>query len=382
MLPVFVLSRVFFLVVGAIAVAVLPGADPAGDPLNPSGFLGYWANWDGGWYSLLATEGYGARDPESTAFFPLYPVLLGLGTKLGFGVAVWGIILSLGFALLAMYFLYGISEKMFDVRTARFAVLALALFPTSFYLNSVYTEAPFLALTTGCFWAAYVRKNFLLAGILGLLAATTRNLGVLLVLPLFFEWLRVREGLGRKDILDFLYIGLVPAGLVGYAGYVWARFGSPVMFAEQQGDYWGRTLTSPSVTAQAAWDAAVEGVGYLARPELLFTSASPGASFAVSNTLSLAVFAFLLIVIGVSAALLPPGLTIFMAFVVLLPALTPSPSFPLMSMPRFALGTFPVFLVLGFLLARGGRVSYGWFAVSVILAVCLTALFVSWRWVA
>ncbi|MGI8648933.1 MAG: hypothetical protein ACR2KW_00930 [Rubrobacter sp.] len=381
-LSVFALSRVFFLVVGAVAVVLLPGADPAGDPLNPPGFLSYWANWDGGWYSLIATEGYGVRAPESTAFFPLYPNLLGLGTKLGLGAAVWGMLLSLGFALLALYFLYAIAEKLFDARTARYATVALAFFPTAFYLNSVYTEAPFLAFTAGCFWAVYVRQNFLLAGIFGLLAATTRNLGVLMVVPLFFEWWRVREGFGRRDILNFLCIGLVPAGLLGYMAYLWGRFGDPLLFAKQQGDYWGRTLTSPAVTAQAAWDAASEGSAYLMNPGALFAGPSVGPSFEVSNTVSLLFMGFLLIVIGVGAALLPPGLTLFTALVVLLPVLTPSPSFPLMSMPRFALGTFPVFLVLGFLLARGGKFSLVWFAGSVVLGVGLTALFVSWRWVA
>lgn len=344
--------------------------------------MSYWANWDGGWYSLIGTEGYAARDPESTAFFPLYPTLLGLGARLGFEVAAWGILLSLTFAVLALYFVYEIAEKLFDVRTARFATLAMALFPTAFYLNSVYTEAPFLAFTAGCFWAAYVRRSFLLAGLLGLFAALTRNLGVLLVVPLFFEWLRVREGLGRKDVLDFLYIGLAPVGLLGYAGYLWARFGDPFVFARQQGDYWGRTLTSPFVTAQAAWDSAVEGFAYLTRPGKLFTSLSAGPSFEASNTVSLAFVVFLLVVIGVGAVLLPPGLSVFATLVVLLPTLTPSPSFPLMSMPRFALGIFPVFLVLGFLLARGGKASLVWFAISVALAAGLTALFVSWRWVA
>ena len=35
---------------GALAVLVLPQADPAGDPLGPAGPLGYWARWDGAWY--------------------------------------------------------------------------------------------------------------------------------------------------------------------------------------------------------------------------------------------------------------------------------------------------------------------------------------------
>ncbi len=62
-LTVFAASRILFLAAGALAAAYLPQADPAGEPLEPPGFLGYWAHWDGAWYSEIATEGYGARAP-------------------------------------------------------------------------------------------------------------------------------------------------------------------------------------------------------------------------------------------------------------------------------------------------------------------------------
>ncbi|MDX5894814.1 glycosyltransferase family 39 protein [Rubrobacter radiotolerans] len=379
MLSVFLLSRAFFFVVGAVAVAALPQAEPAGDPLNPEGFLGYWANWDGAWYALISTEGYAARAPESTAFFPLYPMLLGLFVRLGGSVAFWGVLLSSLFTALALFFLYAIAEKLFGIREARFATLALAFFPTAFYLNAVYSEAPFLALSAGCFWAAYVRRDFLLAGVLGAFAAATRNLGVLLVLPLFFEWWRWRRDLGFRDLL---FVGLVPAGLLAYAGYLWARFGDPLLFAWQQGDYWGRTLTNPSVTAAAAWESAVVGAEYLTRPAALFLDGSPAASLAASNALNLVTLAFLLVVLGAGFFVLPRGLSIMSAVMVLLPVLTPSPSFPLMSMPRFALGVFPVFLVLGFVLARGRVLSYAWLVAGALLGAALAALFVTWRWVA
>jgi hypothetical protein len=53
-----------------------------------------------------------------------------------------------------------------------------------------------------------------------------------------------------------------------------------------------------------------------------------------------------------------------------------------MSLPRFVLGAFPVFLVLGFLLSRSRWTLAAWLAFSGGLGVALTALFVSWRWVA
>ncbi len=378
-LTVFGVSRLFFFVAGALAAILLPSVQPVGDTLEPTGILAYWAHWDGAWYSEVATEGYGQSAPESTAFFPLYPMLIGLGTNIVGGPAIWGIFISLASTLFALYFLYGISEKLFDERSARYATLAMAFFPTAFFLNSVYTEAPFLALTTGVVWAAMVRRDLLLAGILGALATATRNLGILLLIPLFYEWWRNREEFGVRGLAP---LALAPTGIAAYTAYLWARFGDPLISARQQGEYWGRTLTSPITTYDNAAAAAAEGAGRWLDPELLFLSPSAGPSLEASNALNLAFLVFLLAAVWIAFFILPPGLSIYAAVITLLPVLTPSPSLPLMSMPRFALGTFPVFLVLGFLLSRSKAGSAVWFALCIPLGAALAALFVTWRWVA
>ena len=71
-----------------------------------------------------------------------------------------------------------------------------------------------------------------------------------------------------------------------------------------------------------------------------------------------------------------------LALDVLLPVFTPSPSIPLMSLPRFMLSAFPLFIVLGYLLSRNKPALYLWLLVSGALSVALTAMFVTWRWVA
>ena len=70
-LAVFAASRLLFLGAGALAQAFLPRAEPAGSPLEPPGFLNYWAHWDGAWYSQIATEGYGGGRPGFDRFFPV-----------------------------------------------------------------------------------------------------------------------------------------------------------------------------------------------------------------------------------------------------------------------------------------------------------------------
>jgi hypothetical protein len=378
-LVVFALSRLLSLGVGALAASYLPQAVPAGDPLEPPGFLNYWAHWDGAWYSQIATEGYGERAPTSTAFFPLYPMLVRLGSALGGGPASWGVMISLVATLVASFFLYRIAEKLYDSRAARAATLALAFFPTAFFLNALYTEALFLALSAGAVWAALVRRNLLLAGVLGALAAATRNLGVILLLPLLFEWLGHRREFGLRGLAG---LALVPAGLLGYVTFLWARFGDPFLFVHQQDEYWGRELTNPSTTIGNAWQAAREGARYLLDPEALFLSTSASPALEASNTINFVFLVLFLALLVVGFAVLPPGLSLYAFGILLLPVLTPTPSFPLMSVPRLLLGAFPILVVLGYLLSRSKPALVLWLILSAGTGVALTALFTTWRWVA
>jgi hypothetical protein len=375
----FTLSRLLFMGAGSLAAAYLPWAEPAGFPLEPPGFLNYWAHWDGAWYSEIATEGYGERAPTSTAFFPLYPMLVRLVIALGAGPALWGVLISLSATLVALFFVYRIAEDLYNTSAARAATLALAFFPTAFFLSAVYTEALFLALSTSAFWAARVRRNLLLAGLLGAFAAATRNLAVILLVPLLFEWLRYRREFGLKGLAG---IALIPAGLLAYLAFLWGRFGDPLVSVRQQREYWGRELTNPFTTLGDAWQAASDGARYLFDPETLFLSTSATPALEVSNTLNLVFLVVFLVLLVVGVAVLPPGLWLYTFCIVLLPVLTPAPSFPLMSLPRFVLGAFPVFLVLGYLLSRNRPVLVLWLFFSAGTGVALTALFTTWRWVA
>ena len=379
MFSVFLLSRLLFLAVGALAATVLPWAQPGGSPLEPPGFLNYWAHWDGAWYSEIATKGYGVRAPASTAFFPVYLMLVRLGAALGGGPALWGVLISLSATLFTFYFLYRIAERLHGERVARTAVLVVAFFPTAFYLNAVYTEALFLAFSTGCVWAAHVRRDLLLAGILGALAAATRNVGILLLLPLLYEWYRSRREFGRKGLLE---IGVVPVGLAAYLVFLAGRFGDPLIFANEQSAYWNRSLTDPATALNMAWKAAGMGVKYLLDPAALFLGRPAAPALLASNTLNLAFLALFLALIVVTFAVLPPGLSVYAFVITLVPVLSPSPTFPLLGFPRYLLAAFPLFIALGYLLSRSRTTLVLWLAVSIGLGLALTALFTTWRFVA
>jgi hypothetical protein len=368
-----------FLGVGAVASAALPWAEPAGDPLEQPGLLSYWAHWDGAWYTEIATAGYIARAPESTAFFPVFPMIVRVGSVLGGGPALWGVLVSLVATAFALYFLYRIAEKFRGKNAAKATTFAFAFFPTAFYLNAPFTEALFVALGAGSFWAACVRRDLLLAGLLGALAAATRNSGVLLLIPLGYEWLRHRQEFGWRGVWE---LSLVPAGLAGYMIFLWYQFGSPLLFASAQTVFWGRELTNPLTTLQAAWIDVGQSVPYLLDPATLFLDPRAGPALEASSAINLAFLVLFIVLLVVGFAVLPLGLSGYSFIVVLLHVLTPSPLIPLLGLPRFMLEAFPLFLVLGLLLSRNRPALVVWLLVSGGLGMALTTLFVTWRWVA
>ena len=378
---VFGISRIAFFAAGGLAVALLPDAEPPDELRGAPSTLGYWANWDGAWYAEVANEGYsGPHSPTSTVFFPLYPVLVRAGAYvLPGGVEFAGVGISLVAALAGLFFVYRIAEEVHDEKAARAATLAMAFFPTAFFFNAVYTEALFLALSAGAVWAALVRRDLLLAGALGGLAAATRNPGVLLIIPLGYEWLRSRDEFGLRGLAA---LGLVPAGLVAYVAFLWARFGEPLIFVQEQATYWDRELTNPIATLDWAWRTAVWGADHFLHPDRLFLERVPEYAFEASNVVNLIFLAVFLYLAGAGLLGLPPGLSVYAFVLVFQPVLAPSSYVPLMSMPRFVLAAFPVFLIAGFLPSRTrfGLVVY--LAASSAVGVVLVSLFTTYRWVA
>ena len=375
-LAVWGVSRLFFLAVGAVAARfVTPAA--AGVVPEPPGFLNYWAHWDGAWYSAIATSGYGG--PAATAFFPFYPLLVHFGTRLGGGPAVWGVVISSLALLLALFFLYRIAEELWDQRVARIATLTLAFFPTAFFLNAVYTEALFLALTTGALWAAYVRRDLVLAGFFAYFAGATRNVGLLLVIPLAYEWLRNRREFGWVSLVG---VAAAPCGLATYMLYLWKGTDDPLLFAAAQEQTWGRTFTNPVTTVERAWESARGGFDYVLHPGKVFAGTYVDPSYALGNSLQLFFLALLFVLLALAVVRLSPGLSAYALLLGAAPLLTPSPMFPLTGLSRYFLGMFPLFFVLAFVLARSRYALLSWLVASAAFGAFLTILFTSWRWVA
>lgn len=390
-LAVYATSRIFYLISGLLLARLVPTSSHQLSTSDvPPGTLNIWSYWDGEHYVALALDGYfQAPRYVSPAFFPLYPLLIRSlseffdGSPSKEAVSFWGPVLSLLFLPFAFYFIYEIARNGWGERVAKGTLLTLAFFPTTFFLNAAYTESLFLALSAGALWAIRVRRNLLLACIFAGLATATRNVGIFLVVPLLFEWVKQGGIKQPREMWRGLYLALVPSGLVLYMGYLWLKFGDPLLFYSSQ-KYWEREATGPLATATRAWQTAVEGVDILRDPGLW---AHPAVqNFAdhlerANSAYNLAFLVFALVVLLAGIRVLPLSLTIYSLLLVVPPALFGTPEIPLMGIPRYVLVAFPIFIVMGHL-ATKKLLFAGWLLLSTAVSLILCALFVSWRFVA
>lgn len=377
-LAVWAVSRIFFFIFGAIGHSAVLQAKVRGVYPEPLGALSYWAHWDGRWLAHIAEHGYDTD--TATAFFPLYPVVLRAGVEAGLGVAIVGVVVSTLAALAALYFVFALARTWYGDRVALASIVILAFFPTAFYLNAVYSDPLFLALTAGSFWALYVRRDLVLAGAFAFLAALTRNVGGLLVLPLAYEWLRNRREFGLTGLTG---VAAPVLGVLTYSLYLWRRSGDPLLFSAAYEENWERSAGNPLVTLRDAFAHAHDGVEYLKAPGRVLETSSTLPPTLLSNTLNVCFLGFACVALILAVRRVPPGVLLYTIPAALVPLfLNDTRGLPLISYPRYVLVVFPLFFAVAVVLARSRVALVAWTVFSAAIGAYLTVLFTSWRWVA
>jgi mannosyltransferase PIG-V len=340
-------------------------------------FFGTFEQWDAGWFLRIADHGYDI--PATTAFFPLYPLLVrGLGFVLG-SLLVAGVLLSLLAAGVGAILVWRIAREGAGEAVARDTVLLLALYPSALVFTSVYSDGLFLALAAGSFLAA-TRGRGWTAGLLGGLTVATRLVGLaLLPALLLLLWPRGRSA---RELLRPLPVLLLPAALGLYSLYLEGRFDDPFAFTNAQSVYWLRE-TSWLGPIGGLWDSV--SAGYHGAAELLrhlprglgSPEGFPDADrFATWNVLHLLLLAAALWLTWVAWRRLGPAFGLY-ALAVDAAVLTGTHEvFPLASLPRYLLANFPLFIALASLLQDRPRAReatlVGFAAVGAVAAVAFS----------
>ena len=364
--------------------------DPAGltTPFGATGDLlaAPLGRWDSVWFLAIADDGYG--DGAREAFFPLYPLLVSIvAAPLRSGL-IGGALLStalLGVALVLLHRLVALDHPR---AVARNAVLVTALFPMSFFFSAVYSESLFLALSIGAVYAAR-RERWAWAGLLGMLAATTRSAGVLLLVPLAMIYLwdvaRPSWRTGRPLRADVLWLALVPLGLALYCGLLALGGHDPLAPFNAQ-EVWFRSFAGPFA---GAWDglvAAWQGARQLlsgARQPVYFTAWGGDPFLGARHNVEL--FVWLVLALVATAGVLrrlPAAYGAYVVAALALPLSYPVAPQPLMSLPRFVAVLFPLAIWLAvWMTGRAVRERIVLAAFAAGLAI-YTGIFATWHWVA
>jgi hypothetical protein len=340
----FVAIRVGYWLLAAATLVWAPAAGRAlyGDAYGAaSDFLfRTFSQWDARWFLQIAEHGYD-EVPQTAAFFPLYPALAHALAWLTGSTLVAGVLISLASGAAAAWALAEIARPLLGHRGARDAVLYLALFPPAFVFTALYSDGLFVALSVGAFLAA-LRGRAVTAGVLGGLATGTRLLGLALLPALAcLLW----RGRSPRALARLLPLALLPAAVGLYALYLDRTVGDAWAFTSAQAD-WDREGSWLGPLA-GIWDAFL-AAGRGARVLLDFPAAGPGHDERVAlwNLSHLAVLAGTLWLTWVAWRRLGLAYGLYSAATLAIVLSVPAEGFPLVSLPRFLLADFPLFLAL------------------------------------
>ena len=295
--------------------------------------FGIWNRWDAFSYFRIALYGYpnSGEGKYDIAFFPLYPALIFVFNSLLDNEILSAFLVSGVASVAAGLLLFRLAKLDYAEAAAFSAVWFLFIFPTAYFLHIPYTESLFLALVLGCFLAAR-KEKWLLAGILGFLACTTRINGLILCAALFFEiFAKWRET--RRIDWRWLWLGLIPMGFAAYLLINYIATGSALTFLTYQREHWGKFLQFP-------WTSLRNQGLYVYYAES-FSSKMVGL-----QELLFAALGFLAIIFGWKY--LRPS---YRAWMILNLLLFISTSW-IQSVPRYMLTMFPIFMLFGLLSKR------------------------------
>jgi len=259
----------------------------------------------------------------------------------------------------AAYYLYKLVRIDFECSDALRSVIYFSVFPTAYFLHAPYTESLFLALTIASFYYAR-NERWALSGVLGMLAALTRITGILLLPALLIEYLHHRNFKKEEIRKDAIWIVVVGLGLLIYLGINYMVFGTPFKFLEVQKEHWGMHLSLPTTGFEKAWGIIDWGdPGYKIRGGFMQLFFGLGG-------LALIIYSFFRVRLSYCVYALATWLVVT------------STSF-MISVPRFMLTIFPIFIALA-LLGRRKGVNFTVIFISLLLYSFFLSFFLIRKW--
>jgi Dolichyl-phosphate-mannose-protein mannosyltransferase len=303
-----------------------------------------WARSDSDWFLGIAQHGYQLNGGE--VFYPLYPLLMaGIGRASGGHYVQAGIFISLVCGAYAFVLLYRLALPRLGAEGARRALLYLAVFPMSLFLQAVYSESLFLLCAVAAFVLAE-RGRWLPAAVAIGLALLTRIAGAALLPAIGLMAWQAPE---RRRAVASLAVAPLIAAL--YPFWLWLKLDAPRSeFSNEAG--WNRHLSHAGPFGglwkglRSVW-AGIEQVATGDRAHSYWPYSHSDPLYVAAHNLEDFAFFAVFLWLGIVAWRrfgAPYGLYVIGGLA--LPLSVPHLGYPLLSMPRFCLTLFPAFFAL------------------------------------
>ena len=175
-----------------------------------------------GWPTTLPlVHGHVAKN--TAAFFPLLPLTIrGVSDVSGLPLLGAGVLVSCVTGLTAMVAVWALVRQYAGARAADRATLLVAVFPATFVFNLVYAEGMTITLVA-LGLMALLRRRWLWAGILGMLATAASPVALAFVLSC--AWCAWREIVENRAWRSLVAPVLAPLGMVGSLAWLGWRTG-------------------------------------------------------------------------------------------------------------------------------------------------------------
>lgn len=342
--------------------------------------------WDGVWYRRIVQDGYSYdSDKMSTvAFFPLYPLSSWLVTRVTGLRGEWGCLVTSNLYLVGAFGLFATYLKDQSTSVQGQALLALGLYPTTFYMRMNYTESSFLFVALlAMFGMQQNWRSPWIALAVGL-ATASRTVGVSLLLPFAWHLWCEDRNLWRFTRRAAWLLPLGCWGLVGYIVYLWQTFGEPFAFIKTQAHWlevqeaipWWRILLA-HLTLEPFWQVYVPGCN------CYWAEDPPSVALLSMQFFNPTIMLLTWFVIGYGAyqRLITMREGLLSLGLLAIPYLTHTYRCCSASEARYASVVFPFYIVVGHWLSRcpSAVSSLIYVVFSVYLGIC-SAMFVSWYW--
>lgn len=333
--------------------------------------------FDSGWYLGIAEHGYTSL--RATAFFPAYPFLIRAVALFTGSNVIAGVLISAISFFAALVLLHKLTELELGRRTADATVLLMAFAPLSFFFTAIYTESLFLLLSVGTLLAVR-RERWMLAGVLTALAALTRPSGILLMVPIAIGVIRRQRRLDPRllwSLTGFAALGCYLA-LLAAAGYSWT---APF----QAENDWQRVSSGPLIGLAAALVRAIKGIFMIATgksgPIYNATQFAPPLSPSAESILLALVLILGFVLVLRCFRRLPLEYGAYAGLALVMCLSDPQITQPLVSLDRYVMTIFPLWMVAGAWIAQRGLERPA-VVIGSILLVFYTVSFSSWSFIA